>query len=237
MLVRCKVKEYPDGTKKAYVYPEGYFKDDAGNEKPISGISAYEKDLEEIEQERIHSDHMNMVRTRNQIKDYVLSNDFNVFWTLTFNADRESDQTCFNKLSNWLKYMKSKYGLFDYIFIPERHKDGSLHFHGVTGKFKGLLVDSGVRHKGIKVYNCSDWNYGFSTLSMVRSKEKTASYITKYITKSLSQELVGKGKKKYWSSRGLRKPVEKYYEYVPFENREPDWKSDNIQIFNNVMFK
>lgn len=237
MLVKCKIKEYPDGTKRAYVYPEGYFKGDNGYEEPISGVAAYEKDLESIEQDRIHSDHMNLVRTRNQIKDYCLSNDFNMFWTLTFGTKRESDQTCFNRLSNWLKYMKSKYGLFDYIFIPERHKDGCIHFHGVTGNFKGVVVDSGIREKGSIVYNCSDWRYGFSTITMVRSKVKTASYITKYVTKTLSQEIVGKGKKKYWSSRGLRKPVETYYDYVPFVSKEPDWESENIQIYNDIVFK
>jgi hypothetical protein len=232
MLVKCKVKEYPDGTKKAYVYKEPYPKDELLREKKLISSSYFEKDDESIEQDKLHSEHMNMVRTRNQIKDYVLSNDFNMFWTLTFDTDRETDQICFNKLSNWLKYMKTKFGLFEYIFIPERHKDGCLHFHGVTGRFKGSMVDSGVRYKGVKIYNCNDWNYGFSTVSMVRSKKKTSSYITKYIIKSLSQDIVGKGKKKYWSSRGLRKPEETYYQYVPFEDLEPDWQSDNVSIYN-----
>lgn len=232
MLVKCKIKEYPNGYRKAYVYPEPYLKDELGNGKKVSGFSAYEKDDESVEQDRLHSSYMNLVRTRNQIQDYCLSNDFNMFWTLTFGTNRDSDQACFNRLSNWLKYMKKKHGLFDYIFIPERHADGCLHFHGVTGNFKGAIIDSGKKDKGNVIYNCSDWNHGFSTITMIRNRHKTASYITKYVTKSLSQEIVGKGKKKYWSSRGLRKPVETYYDYVPFENKEPDWQNDNVSIFN-----
>lgn len=232
MLVKCKIKQYPDGTKKAYVYSEAYLKDDIERDKKLNFSSYFEKDADSIEQDKLHSEHMNTVRSRNQIKDYILSNDFDMFWTLTFSSDRESDQLCFSRLANWLKYMKKKYGLFEYIFIPERHKDGCLHFHGVTGRFKGSVINSGVKHKGVNVYNCNDWNYGFSTISMVRSKEKTASYVTKYITKSLSQEIVGKGKKKYWSSRGLRKPEETYFEYVPFDDKIPDWQSDNVSIFN-----
>lgn len=232
MLVKCRIKEYPDGTKQAYVYNDAYFKDNTGYDQTTSGISICEKDLESIEKDRLHSEHMSLVRTRNQVKDYVLSNEFDMFWTLTFNNKRESDKVCFDRMSNWLKYMKKKYGLFDYIFIPERHEDGCIHFHGVTGAFKGVMVDSGVKLKGQIIYNCNEWNYGFSTVSIIRDKKRAASYITKYITKELSQDVVGKGKKKYWSSRGLRKPVETYFEYVPFENKEPDWENKNIQIFN-----
>lgn len=68
-------------------------------------------------------------------------------------------------MNDWLKNRKKKYGRFDYIFIPERHKDGCIHFHGVTGGFKGEVVDSGVRDKGHIVYNCSDWRFGFSTIT------------------------------------------------------------------------
>lgn len=233
MLVKCKIKEYPDGTKKYYVYSDSYYKDTDFNENKKLGGSAKEwRTPEMIEQDKKHSEHMNLVRTRNKIKDYCLSNDFDMFWTLTFGTERDSDERCFQRMNDWLKNRKKKYGRFDYIFIPERHKDGCIHFHGVTGGFKGKMVDSGVRDKGHIVYNCSDWRFGFSTITKVRSRKKTASYITKYVTKQLSQDIVGKGKKKYWSSQGLRLPVERLLDYDPFSGVQPDWESDNVKIYN-----
>ena len=42
-------------------------------------------------------------------------------------------------MSNWLRRMKRKYGKFDYIMIPELHKDGAIHFHGVTGGLNAVI--------------------------------------------------------------------------------------------------
>ena len=76
-------------------------------------------------------------------------------------------------MSNWLRRMKRKYGKFDYIMIPELHKDGAIHFHGVTGGLNAVICDSGVKHKGVTVYNCTDWNHGFTTLTKIRDKENS----------------------------------------------------------------
>lgn len=230
MLVKCKIKEYPDGTRIALEYPNEYVKGEEVGQRGTGSMT--EKSLEEMEQEKNHSAYMNLIRTKNQVKDYCLSNDFSMFWTLTFGKDREDDEKCFNRMSNWLKHMKKKYGRFDYIFIPERHKDGCIHFHGVTGRFMGQFVDSGKREKGNVIYNCANWKFGFSTVTKIRDSKKTASYITKYVTKDLSQNIVGKGKKKYWNSRGLRKPVESYYDYIPFTGYEPVFENENVKIYN-----
>ena len=39
--------------------------------------------------------------------------------------------------------------------------------------------------------------------------KKTATYVTKYVTKEMQNSIVGKGKK-YWCSRGLRLPAVSY---------------------------
>jgi len=232
MLVKAKIKIYPDGTKKTYVYKNEFLKTRLPSSERVF-ISEDKRTPEMIEEERKNSERMNLIRTKNKIKDYCLSNDFDMFWTLTFAKERNDDQRCFNRLRDWLKYMKKKYGLFDYIFIPERHKDGCIHFHGVTGGFGGEMVDSGVKHANQTVYNCLNWKFGYSTVTVVRDQKKTASYITKYVTKELSQEIVGKGKKKYWASRGLKLPVEKYLDHNPKFGVQPDWENENIMIFNN----
>lgn len=229
-LYKSKRKTYPDGSYTIYVYKNPMVISNL--EEDGSGAGGGMKSEEDIESDREHSRYMNLIRTKTKIKDYCLSNDFNYFWTLTFAADRHEDISAFDRMSKWLIAMKRKYGKFNYIFIPERHADGAIHFHGVTGGFKGDIVDSGVKHKGKKVYNCADWKHGFSTLSRIRDKKKCATYITKYVTKDLSQDVVGKGKKKYWCSRGLRLPDIEYNGFDLSLGLEPDYENDVCCIYN-----
>lgn len=227
-VYQTKIKIYPDGStiltvyKNAKVYrgsaeKESLDVDDLDNSYNVSLYSG-EKTDEEKEYEKLK----NLWRIKTKIKDYILSNDFDYFWTLTFKADRYDYDLAFQKMGKWLRRMRDKYGKFDYIMIPELHKDGAIHFHGVTGGLNAVIRDSGVNHKGSEVYNCLDWEYGFTTLTKIRDKEKTASYVTKYVTKEMQNSIVEKGKKKYWCSRGLRKPDVTFSDL----NLTPDLKAD-----------
>lgn len=226
------MKIYPDGSRKLTVYNTPKVVFDTGTSSDV--ISAKNEkntftDLELLEireAERLNK----FYQVRTKIKDYCLSNDFNYFWTLTFSEDRYNDSFAYEKLSKWLKKMKRKYGHFQYIFIPERHRDGAIHFHGVTCDFSGSIVDSGVKHRGHIVYNATDWNYGYSTLSKIRNRQKCASYVTKYVTKDLLNTPVLKGKKKYWSSKGLLLPEVVYSPYDLSEGRESDWVSNDGRV-------
>ncbi|WP_215389092.1 hypothetical protein [Staphylococcus aureus] len=76
----------------------------------------------------------------------------------------------------------------------------------VTGNLEPNLVDSGKKYKDNKIYNCPDWQHGFSNVQMMRSKSKISSYVTKYITKDLLNTPARKNKRKYWSSNNLTLP-------------------------------
>lgn len=224
-----KVKTYPDGTIMLTVYKNKIiYRGKAENEnEESSGLFSEVKTDEEKEYEKLK----NLWRIKTKIKDYILSNDFNYFWTLTFKADRYDYDLAFQKMGKWLERMRKKYGKFDYIMIPELHKDGAIHFHGVTGGLNALIVDAGVKHKGVKVYNCLEWEHGFTTLTKIRSREKTASYVTKYVTKEMQNSIVEKGKKKYWCSRGLRLPAVSYSGENLGEGLEPIHENDVCSIY------
>ena len=75
-----------------------------------------------------------------------------------------------------------------YLVIPEHHKDGAIHMHGlISGDIK--LIDSGKTDtSGHTIYNMPDWRYGFSTaIETYGDVENCAKYITKYITKDLKK--------------------------------------------------
>ncbi|TVX64091.1 hypothetical protein AZJ26_11180, partial [Streptococcus pneumoniae] len=66
-------------------------------------------------------------------------------------------------------------------------------------------------------YNVDSYQLGFSTVTKIDSSEKVANYITKYITKDLLAIPSGYKQPKYFSSRGLIKPI------VSYENLERNY--------------
>lgn len=232
---KTKTKEYPDGSRVLTVY-KSFIPVEISNTNFIDEFQhEHEKSEKDIEIEKQLEKTRNLWKVKTKIKDYCLSNDFTFFWTLTFasseNHDRYDDDLAFYCMGKWIEKMRKKYGRFKYIFIPERHKDGAIHFHGVTEGFCGDISYSGKKHKGKKVYNCMDWKYGFSTLSRIISKRKCATYISKYVTKELTDSAVEKGKKKYWCSRGLRKPAVTYSQVDLSFGREPDYENETCYIY------
>lgn len=76
-------------------------------------------------------------------------NDFDWFWTLTFDKqkiDRTNDKAVFDCYVKYINNIKKQFSNFKYMCFPERHEDGTFHFHlltaGITPKEMGL-VNSG----------------------------------------------------------------------------------------------
>ena len=98
-----------------------------------------------------------------------------------------------------------------YLVVPEQHKDGAWHFHGLlanTGKMK--FSDSGKKDKkGKKIYNMSKWSNGFTTATAVSDVYKVSKYVGKYITKELCE--MTKGKQRYFVSQNMPDPDESVF--------------------------
>lgn len=130
-------------------------------------------------------------RARTAVRDFALCSDFTHFATLTLNAehiDRHDYNAVIKKVNRWLSNMVQRRGLA-YVIVPELHKDGAIHFHGL---FRGdlKLVDSGVKSRRGKIYNLADWKFGFSTVEELDDNyEKAVNYVCKYLSKS--EEKIG----------------------------------------------
>lgn len=108
--------------------------------------------------------------------------------------------------------MKKKCPEMRYLVVPEQHKSGRWHFHGLFAKVDALeFTDSGrVDNFGRIIYNVDNYRLGFSTATQITDVDKASSYMCKYITKNLCD--VTKGKKRYWASRNLDEPM--VYEFI-----------------------
>lgn len=99
-------------------------------------------------------------------------------------------------------FTKLGYSSLKYISIVEFQKRGAVHYHVIY--FNLPFVD------GIKDIIAGIWKVGFIQVKGVRHIDRISSYLTKYLTKSLTDKRL-RGKKAYSSSRNLYKPIETLY--------------------------
>lgn len=149
-------------------------------------------------------------RTRSALYMYARQCNWEYFITLTYSPDKLENRydfsLCMKKVHTWINNCKKrKAENLLYLLVPEQHKDGAWHIHGLLCNTTGLtFTDSGKRHNGKIVYNLDDWKLGFSTATKVTDTYKVSNYITKYITKDLCA--ITSGKQRYFVSKSIPKP-------------------------------
>lgn len=171
----------------------------------------------------------NLKKTREQIFDYVMCNEWDYFFTGTIDPKKYDSKNAYKikkPLKKWFNHMQERYGL-SYIVIFEYHKKGGIHIHGLIRSnpltplklvlsdtkiyygFKKPMKDkTALKHgldisKGKPVYNLKTWRFGWSTaIKVYGSQAQISNYITKYITKS-NEKIMGRY---FWHSHDLAKP-------------------------------
>ena len=165
------------------------------------------------------------IRSKNKIYDYSRSNEWDWFVTITFDPQKVESKNyseVSKKLSNWIDRTKRRYAPnMKYVFVPELHKSGRYHFHGLISDCETLeFTDSGHKtNTGDIIYNIGKYTMGFTTATKVKDSTRVTKYIGKYITKELASMV--KGKKRYWASRNCKLPdIEYYYNEVKKETKQ-----------------
>ena len=251
----CRIKTYPDGSAVVLVADRAIFREPGWDElghgseqraaqrllarlaamdrrEPVE-LSQYAIARAEAEDEARAAESLARAqrRARNAVRDLALSNDFRFFVTFTLNAekvDRYDVREITRKLNAWLDNRVRRDGLA-YVLVPERHKDGALHFHGLInaalpvsdsgtidrGKGKPQRPRSAAQREkwlaegGHVVYNLPAWTLGFSTaIELYGERRAAVSYVCKYIAKQQRGDgTPGKiGGRWYYSGGALRRP-------------------------------
>lgn len=163
---------------------------------------------------------ISLSRTKKNIRELALCNNFEFFATLTVNknyCDRYDLEICEDHLKKLFKKYKRINPDFFYLFIAEKHKDGAFHFHGLV---RGMNSDDFYLNSNNFLSSHFFDELGFNSFSKIRNYEKTCNYITKYITKDCCRN---KHNQIYISSRGLKKAIK-----TEIENLE-----DNFFSYSN----
>ena len=224
----------PDFGPKGWEHAEEYDKPKAGGGASEDQRSCTERKPPKALGEDIER---SMRRARAKVRRMALANEFKYFVTLTLDemmVDRYDAAAVVKKLNAWCSNAVQRHGL-RYILVPERHKDGALHFHGF---FNDALpaVDSGtIRVPGSKkpkkprsaaerakwleaggmvVYNLPGWSLGFTTaMELYGVYPAAVAYVCKYIGKDGAKP-AGRW---YYSGGDLKEPRAEYFEASPAE--------------------
>jgi hypothetical protein len=145
----------------------------------------------------------------------------------------------------FFKEFKKRYAPdFQWLIIPEFHKDGAIHFHGlISGMPDGELTVPDTIMKRMSdgeiavVPNTPKYLYwaryskrfGIFNCSKVKTSEGVAYYVTKYVTKELSK--IPTEVNLYAHSKGLKKADVIYHSYNDSEMLiTPSYKNDFCKV-------
>lgn len=181
-----------------------------------------------------------LLRSKANLFDYIQCNTFDMFITFSFSKDRYDIQKCKTRMMQWIdnqaKLQKKKHNSkFEYILVMEYHKDGkAIHFHGLFNNYKGAFTKSlnphtnkPVYQRGKLVHNLKSYRHGFTNMTYIKNQEATGRYVTKYVTKDLIEI---PGQKRYWASKGLKKPDKLYNEDVSTIEKELQFDGNHYTI-------
>lgn len=159
-------------------------------------------------------------RAKRVILELALCNDWKYFCTFTIAGakyNRQDLKSWNKKFKQWLRDQRKKFGRpFRFVLVPEQHADGSWHMHGLFDDSPTLISFRELYDRGENIplklvkggyFNWPDYQkkFGFCSFGEIRNRVAVAFYITKYISKSLSETCMPVGMDLYSSSDGLNR--------------------------------
>lgn len=217
-LYNCCVKYYPDGSGGWYPVKKVVFDRQIYNPRRAELRREAQELLNDVTNIRNVEGEVSAKsynRARQACFDYLMCNpDLDTFVTFTIDPDvidsKNYDEVV-RWLSVWLSNRVKRHGL-KYILVPERHKSGAIHFHGITNRVGLKLVPSGYwkvgkytleweriakkrQSEAQEIFNVKDLPLGFSTALQIVGEDaqtKISKYIWKYMTKQGRQKIGGR---------------------------------------------
>ena len=161
----------------------------------------------------------NISRSKSKVFEYAYCNHWDYFITLTISPekyDRYNLKAYVKDLGKFINnYNTNHHSKISYIFIPEQHKDGAWHMHGlISGILPKHLIINGNGYLDFPMYAKK---FGFCSLSPIKNHEAVSKYITKYVTKEMLSRSYGE--RCYYCSKGLKRAEELFR----LENVIPDF--------------
>ena len=166
----------------------------------------------------------NIYRAKSTVFDLAMCNPWDYFITVTIDPNkysREDLEKYHRGYSQFLRDEGKRTGnKLDYVMVPEQHKKGGWHEHGLIRgisacELRPFTLKEKLPHylldkikAGQPIY---DWpryrnKFGFCDLEPIRNRQAVGAYISKYITKTLRDNVTKLRAHTYYSTKGLIRP-------------------------------
>lgn len=150
----------------------------------------------------------NLSRAKSKINEYAQCNSWDYFVTFTLNKDKydrynlKQFQKDFSEFLHGYNKRCDEDEKVKYILVPEQHKDGAWHMHGLI---KGIKKkDIVVNNNGYLTWKKYNDKFGYMSMDTIKDKDKVSSYILKYITKDSEKNVRELNAHMYYASKGLK---------------------------------
>jgi hypothetical protein len=118
---------------------------------------------------------------------------FLAFYSISFPVNL-SDQVCYKLFNIWLTRCRRTGGLNTYLWVAERQKNGTIHFHLLTNDFMPIKIVNGFMAKALKTekktgndvlkeVNTEAYN-GVDVKKVGNNKKSLIGYLIKYVAKN-----------------------------------------------------
>ena len=186
-------------------------------------------------------------RARSVVLQLAMCNEWDYFFTGTLNGawhDRSFLAGFVGKFTQFIRDLRKQpgYESLRYMLVPERHKDGNWHLHGLISGLPSSALRPfvrGIHPKKLVDAGYLNWpgyakRFGFCSLGIIRNSVGVAFYMEKYISKDMDTSVTQLGGHTYYCSRGLRRA--KHFGDVYGQNWELDKYLKNDYDFVSTGF-
>lgn len=216
---------------------------DCGRALPLYSIHGYREDFYKVvawkrspdawlfspTEHEVHEEKLSnsFSRARSVVLQLALCNPWDYFFTGTLDERKAGDRFDLDRyhrrFMQWIRDQRKAYGAkFDVLLVPEHHKSGAWHIHGLV---HGLPADAlsdfpenaPLRLRDGGFLNWPDYMnaFGWCSLAPIRDPVACSFYICKYVSKELSQRAGERGAHLYWASRPLKRAQHMSDVYAP----------------------
>lgn len=246
-----KIKYYADGSVKFSCSTATPYKDKdyvvSDNSTYKSCNVAHEVDEDTFVDRKLKYRSDSIRRTKDKVFDIVKMNDWDFFFTGTISdecdVDRYDVDAVCKKVNTFMYNLVKRGKVIRYIFVPEFHKDGAVHYHGFIKASDSLRYSLAINphtRKAIRrgknrafVFNWNDWNFGFTTLvHCYGSVDNMSKYFCKYITKGSEYPM----KHRYYCAGDVIREVPTDYFDFDFDSVPCDITVTDFGYFKYISF-
>lgn len=179
---------------------------------------------EPTEKEKNERFSQSIARSKARIFELAMCNEFKFFCTFTQDQKKRDRFDLFEFRKDFSQFIRnqnrfrSENEKIKYLLIPEQHKNGAWHMHGLLmGLTENDLKEFSLKDNipkrikdqiksGEKVF---DWlkyrqSFGYFTCTEIKEKGACSKYITKYVSKDLQKTVHESGEHLFFASKGLK---------------------------------